>query len=217
MLSAPRLGQLVAMYTRAMNRVTRRSFVTAVGAVVLAPGGRLLASPATGARGHDASAYLFLDAAEARFIESACARLIPADPGGAGAAGAGACRYVDAQLAGRWGSGEHLHRDGSWQPGTPARRRATTPAGLFRAALGGIDQVLRRHGTSFDSMHGHAQDVFLEALRCGRVDLGVPSPEFFELLLQMTAEAFFSNPLSMARDRIAWPLAAFPGAHAAFS
>jgi gluconate 2-dehydrogenase gamma chain len=199
-----------------MDRVTRRSFVTAVGAAVLAPTPRLLAgSPETPVLSHDAGAYVFFDTAEARFVEAACARLIPDDATGPGAGAAGACHYVDAQLAGSWGAGAHLHRAGAWQPGTSAARYSSSPAHFFRASLRAIDRVLMRHGRSFAAMHGHAQDVFLEALRCGHVNLGLPSEEFFGLLLQMTAEAFFSNPLSAARDRIAWPLAAFPGAHAA--
>jgi gluconate 2-dehydrogenase gamma chain len=200
-----------------MDRVTRRSFVTAVGAAALAPGARLLASsagaPAPGGR---AGAYAFFDAAEARFIESACARLLPAEAGGNGAFALAACHYVDVQLAGGWGSGEHLYRAGSWQPGSP-RRLAKSPAALFRAALRAINQALLHDGRSFATMHGRAQDVFLEDLRCGRIALGVPADEFFALLLQMTAEAFFSNPRSAVHDRIAWPLTAFPGAHAALS
>ena len=191
-----------------MTTLTRRSFVAAAGAAALLPASAALtkAAPAT-----SATAYLFFNAAEARFIEPACARLIPFDANGPGALEVGACTYVDAQLAGPWGSGELLHRTGVWQPGSPAP--AGTPARFVRTTLHSIEQELRRRGRSFDLMPLHAQDLFLGALRRGDAGLGGAARGFFDLLLQLTVEGFFSSPRrGPSRGRIPWQVSGFPGA-----
>ncbi len=61
--------------------------------------------------------YIFLNREEAAFIESAVARLIPADATWPGALEAGVPNYIDKQRAGVWGTGERLYRSGPWRPG----------------------------------------------------------------------------------------------------
>jgi gluconate 2-dehydrogenase gamma chain len=85
-----------------MAKVTRRSFVTTVGAASVVPAAALLtattaapADAATAAKtpGDGASGkpvYLFFNADEVLFIEAACERLIPADELGPGALGGAA-------------------------------------------------------------------------------------------------------------------------------
>ncbi|MDP9011960.1 MAG: gluconate 2-dehydrogenase subunit 3 family protein [Pseudomonadota bacterium] len=163
-------------------------------------------------------AYAFFDAAEARFIEAACQRLIPADSTGGGALGAGVPGYLDAQLAGAWGAGAQLYRDGPWQPGTPSEGPSLMlkPAALFRLAIRAIRQDPR---VPFDELPAYAQDNYLRSLECGAQNLdGVPSATFFAMLLAMTVEGFFSHPLhGNTRDKVAWQMQGFPGAHAAVS
>ncbi len=86
--------------------------------------------------------YLFFNDEEAAFIECAVARLIPKDDQWAGALEAGVPNYIDKQLAGAWGAGERLYRNGPWQPGTPSQgyQLPLTPAELFRTALGAINK-----------------------------------------------------------------------------
>src|ERR1700676_3540091 len=88
---------------------------TAVPAAVL-PGATRASA---GSRYPDLPGYFFFDAAEARFIEAACERLIPTDASGPGALDAGVAEYLDTQLAGPWGAGEQSYRSGPGQPGTP--------------------------------------------------------------------------------------------------
>jgi len=92
------------------------------------------------------TAYLFFNDDEAAFIESAIARLIPKDDQWAGALEAGVPNYIDKQLAGAWGAGERLYRNGPWQPGTPSQGHQLpfTPAELFRTALGAINKELSK-------------------------------------------------------------------------
>lgn len=201
-----------------MHKLTRRSFVTALGAATLLPDDppRALRARARGPAPREA--YRFFDAAEARFIEAACERLIPTDAAGSGAAAAGVAGYLDRQLAGAWGRGALLYREGSWQPGspTPPSGLAPAPAASFRLALGSLMRRLERCGTEFSRLPAAAQDALLASLESGSVELpGVPATAFFAALLTMTVEGFFSNPLHGAqRDRIAWRVGGFAGAHA---
>jgi gluconate 2-dehydrogenase gamma chain len=190
----------------------RTMSAAALGPIALSLPIHCAPSPCAGASG----AYRFFDCAEAQFIEAACERLIPADASGAGALGAGVPGYLDEHLSGSWGAGERLYRDGAWQAGSPLRLRLSmTPAALFRTALAAINRDLARHGTVFSRLSEAAQDRFLAALESDQVQLdGVPASGFFAALLGMTVEGYFSNPLhGMTRDRIAWRIHGFPGAH----
>jgi len=210
--------------------MTRRTFVAAtVGAATVIPalvlrlaaecGSSVTAPPnlaGTAPAATPAPGYFFFSATEARFIEAACERLIPADESGPGALGAGVPHYLDVQLCGAWGSGERLYRSGPWQPGTPPRGSLgpLTPAALFRTALRAIKHGFEARGSAFTELSADAQNAYLKSLEAGATDLdGIPSAVFFDLLLQMTVEGFFSNPIHGAsRDLVAWRMLGFPGA-----
>jgi gluconate 2-dehydrogenase gamma chain len=213
-----------------VNKVTRRSFVTTLGAASVLPaaslmvGASALASSATpGASVATAtvalnSTYLFFNASEAAFIESACERLIPATEDGAGALGCGVPNYLDKQLGGAWGAGERLYRSGPWEAGSPSQgyQLPFTPAELFHNALRAINHTLESLGTPFPSMDANAQDTYLKSLEAGGADLnGVPSATFFDMLLKITVEGFFADPVYGGnRDMAAWRMIGFPGAYA---
>jgi gluconate 2-dehydrogenase gamma chain len=193
-------------------RLTRRTVLAAMGAAALIPVAALhLGAPTSGRP--SAPAYVFFDAAEARFVEAACERLIPADTAGPGALSADVPRYLDRQLAGAWGAGIIPYRGGSWQAGTPSvvRWARFAPALLFRTALSAM------RGTPFHRWPAGAQDAYLRQLAAGGATLaGVPSQVFFQMLLALTVEGFFSHPVhGGTRDRVAWSMVGFPGAHAA--
>src|SRR5580698_3913229 len=177
-----------------MEKVTRRSFVTSVGAASVLPASALLASAqaaepikqtdpdSAGVATSDISVadrptYLFFNAAEVLFIEAACERLIPADENGPGALGAGVANYLDKQLGGAWGAGERLYRSGPWALGTETQgyQLPFTPAELFRTCLRAIDQQLSAKNTAFHELSGDQQDAYLKSLESGAHDLdGVP-------------------------------------------
>ena len=210
-----------------MTKVTRRSFVTTVGAASVASATALLTAtpaatagaPASGKTPSDAPpVYLFFNADEARFIEAACERLIPADELGAGALLAGVPNYLDKQLGGAWGAGERLYRSGPWASGTATQgyQLPFTPAELFHTSLRAIIRDSGEHQTPFHAMSADHQDAYLKSLEAGTHDLdGVPSSVFFDALLQMTVEGFFSDPVYGGnRDMVAWRMIGFPGAYA---
>jgi gluconate 2-dehydrogenase gamma chain len=210
-----------------MDKVTRRSFVVGIGVASIAPAASALSEqrepPASSPRPGDTHAnnpdvYLFFNASEAAFIEAACERLIPADELGAGALAAGVPNYLDKQLGGAWGAGERLYRSGPWTAGSASQgyQLPFTPGELFHHALRAINLDLDARGTAFPSMTADAQDAYLKSLEGGSADLGgVPSGVFFDMLLKMTVEGFFSDPVYGGnRDMVAWRMIGFPGAYA---
>ena len=212
-----------------MNKVTRRSFVAGIGAASIVPAASALSeeampgvSPSSGTPPaiQDAApvVYLFFNASEAAFIEAACERLIPADEHGVGARAAGVPNYLDKQLGGAWGAGERLYRSGPWTAGSASQgyQLPFTPGELFHQALRAINRDLDSRGTPFYTMTAEAQDAYLKSLEGGNADLnGVPSGVFFAMLLQMTVEGFFSDPVYGGnRDMVAWRMIGFPGAYA---
>jgi gluconate 2-dehydrogenase gamma chain len=192
----------------------RRFFQAAAGAAAL-PAALPLSSRAQDAR-PAARAYVFFNPAEAAFVEAAVARLIPKDESGPGALEAGVPEYIDRQLSGAWGAGERLYRSGPWHPGTPSQgyQLPFTPAELFRTAIRTINETK----AGFEKLPAQGQDAYLDSLQKGNADLGgVPGKVFFESLLEMTIEGFFSDPAYGGnRDMAAWKMIGFPGAYADF-
>jgi len=215
-----------------MDKLSRRSFVKSMGAATLAPAALGLPglAAAAGHAAHAAAApasvgaaaerplYLFFNAEEVVFIEAACERLIPADATGPGALEAWVPNYLDKQLGGGWGSGERLYRSGPWEAGTPSQgyQLPFTPGELFHTALRAINAELKAAGTPFAEMSADAQDSYLKALEKGGKDLdGVPAATFFDMLLKMSIEGYFSDPVYGGnRDMAAWKMIGFPGAYA---
>ncbi len=208
-----------------MDKVTRRSFVAAVGAAgaippaAFLPSSALSASPAPqAATARAKSVYLFFNAEEALFIEAACERLIPEDESGPGALGTGVPDFLDRQLAGAWGAGERLYRSGPWAAGTASQgyQLPLTPAELFHTSLRAIQGDLAPRGTPFHLMRMEDQDAYLRSLESGERDLdGVPSAVFFDILLKTSIEGFFCDPVHGGnRGMAAWRMIGFPGAYA---
>jgi gluconate 2-dehydrogenase gamma chain len=215
-----------------MTDLTRRFMLKATGALgasMLSAAGaagtaqRPDASPSGAAHAvpkASSTTYVFLNREEAAFIESAVARLIPADTDWPGALEAGVPNYIDKQLAGAWGAGERLYRSGPWRPGTSTQgyQLPFTPAELFHTALAAIEKDLASAGTPFSAMNSEQQDAYLRRLETGEKDLGgVPSEVFFDHLWQCTVEGFFSDPVYGGnRDMTAWRMVGFPGAYASY-
>ncbi|MES2538827.1 MAG: gluconate 2-dehydrogenase subunit 3 family protein [Pseudomonadota bacterium] len=206
-----------------MARISRRSFFKFAGATAAtaAVDGGALAATQQAPQTTSPLAYTFFNTAEVAFIEPAVERLIPADETGPGALDAGVPFYIDKQLGGAWGAGERLYRSGPWQAGTAAQgyQLQYTPAELFRNGLRGILTDLGRRGvTSFAKLGPQDQDAYLKTLQEGKLDLeGVPSGTFFESLLALATEGYFSDPVYGGnRNMVAWKMIGFPGAYASY-
>ena len=163
--------------------------------------------------------YEFFSAEEARFVEAASARLIPADELGPGALEAGVPQFIDRQLAGAYGAGERLYKAGPWRQGTPVQgyQLPHTPAELFRAAIRSLGGRFAAKG-GFAKLAPHEQDASLDALEKGEIDLGTAgTTEFFAMLLALTMEGYLSDPVYGGnRGMAAWKMIGFPGAYASY-
>jgi gluconate 2-dehydrogenase gamma chain len=203
-----------------MENISRRVFLKAAGAAAVVPAVTIPASAqaprASGVR--HAVAYTFLNPQESAFLESAVARLIPADELGPGALDAEVPQFIDRQLGSAWGAGERLYRGGPFGEATPSQgyQSPFTPAELFRKAMRAINDDFAGRGTAFVRLAAHEQDAYLTALQKEKRDLGgVPSNVFFESLLEVTIEGYFSDPAYGGnKDMAAWEMIGFPGAYA---
>lgn len=210
-----------------MDRFSRRIFLQVSGGAALAPGASgavthpVPPAPPAATADHTTTTYRFLNRDEAAFIEAAVTRLIPPDDVGPSALEAGVPDYIDLQLHGAWGAGERLYRSGPWARGRPTQgyQLPFTPAELFRTAMRAIHADLQtRHQASFQQLDGARQDAYLTLLQTSTLDLdGVPSNVFFESLLAMTIEGYFSDPAYGGnRGMAAWRMIGFPGAYGSY-
>jgi gluconate 2-dehydrogenase gamma chain len=141
-------------------------------------------------------AYSFLTIPEARFIESAVARIIPSDTLGPGALEAGVPYFIDQQLQGKFGLAANMYMQGPWgggeataEQGSPqtssgqgSEQTATntaeepgyqlpiTPQELYRLCLAALDTYAEEtYGSVFADMATAQQDEMLSRLENGNV------------------------------------------------
>jgi gluconate 2-dehydrogenase gamma chain len=168
-------------------------------------------------------AWRFFNRDEVRAVEAAIARLIPADELGPGAKEAGVAVFLDMQLAGAWGSGDNLYRQGPFVAGTSQQgyQLSFTPAEMFRMGLAKLEEAAKRShgGSTFADLAPTQQDMLLAQVEQGQVDFGVlPSGVFFAALLDATMEGFFGDPMYGGnREMIGWKLVGFPGVYASYA
>jgi gluconate 2-dehydrogenase gamma chain len=202
----------VAAGTAATLSGDRLAARTVAGEIPWAPGD---ANKPDIAMGQD---YQYLTADEAKFIEAAVARLIPADDLGPGAKDAGAALFIDRQLLGAYGAATDWYMQGPWADGeeTQGYQSRMTPAQLYRAAIKTVDEHCRKTfgGKVFSALAVEQQDRVLTSLEKDEIKFNpIKGKAFFDLLLQNTIEGFFSDPIYGGnRDMIGWKLIGFPGA-----
>jgi gluconate 2-dehydrogenase gamma chain len=165
----------------------------------------------------DRPGYIFFDPGEAAFVEAATARLIPEDATGPGAKQAGVPRFIDRQLAGPYGKGDHFYLEAPIPTGTPTQGwQMGAPAEVYRAAILAVNRwCADAHGKAFAALDPATQDEALKALEEGKAELRAspPAKAFFELLLQNTLEGYFADPIYGGnRDMGPWRMIGFPGA-----
>ncbi len=161
--------------------------------------------------------YLFFMPDEAAFIEAAVSRLIPKDELGPGALEAGVAVFIDRQLAGPYGQGDHFYLKGPFPKGEDTQGwQMQSPAEVYRAAILAVNRfTMDSRAAVFSKLSAADQDSVLKLLESGEAQLkgGVEAKAFFTLLLQNTIEGFFADPLYGGnRDMVGWKLIGFPGA-----
>jgi gluconate 2-dehydrogenase gamma chain len=141
----------------------------------------------------------FFTAEEARVVQTAAERIIPADESGPGATDAGVVVYIDRQLAGPYGRDKYRYTKGPWieaplpEHGYQAK---ATPREVWRAGL-------QKLGEDFPGAGAAEQDRRLIAIQ---------ATPFFRMLRQLTVEGMFSDPLHGGNENmVGWQLIGYPG------
>lgn len=164
-------------------------------------------------------APLTLNATEYAFVEAAVDTLIPEDELSPAASACGVAVFIDRQLAGAFGSGARTYRSGPFVAGKPEHgyQLALTPRELFRSAIASINELTSaEHGQPFDGLDADARAELLTKLERGQTE--IPAGQvFFELLLALTMEGFFADPIYGGnRDMAGWKMVGFPGLPATY-
>lgn len=219
---------------KSQSDVGRRDFLKLFGvagaAGTLPLGGSALAdetvkvhthpAAAAGSRAGD-SGNEFFNVDESAFIEAAVDALIPADPTGPGAKELGVAIYIDRQMAGGYGKGDRLYLEGPFGEGTPQQgyQLPLTPSEVLRAGIADVDaHVKEKYGGSFGRLSADDRTAVMTDLDNQNVELPtVPTAIFFALLLQLTIEGYFADPMYGGnKDKAAWKMIGFPGADAMY-
>lgn len=219
------------------RKTDRRKFLRLIGAAGAANGLPLVSvasaadqsgAPETGAPGHASMpaaggvSYEFFNVEEAAFVEAAVEALIPADREGPGALETGVATYIDRQMAGAHGKGDRLYLEGPFREGLPQQgyQLAMMPSELMRAGISDVNShALKNFRKEFAALAAADRSTVLSELEDGKAELlNVPADTFFALLLQLTIEGYFADPMYGGnRNKASWKMIGFPGAGAMYA
>ena len=162
------------------------------------------------------SDYLTLTEAEAAFLKAAADTIIPADELSPSGSECGVVDFIDCELAGPYGEGARLYRDGPVATGKPEHgyQLALTPREFFAAGIAAADAWAEaRFGARFAALdEAQRQAAFIEIDSGAAQFQNFDSREFFDLLLQIVMEGFFADPYYGGnRDMAGWKMIGYPG------
>jgi gluconate 2-dehydrogenase gamma chain len=215
-------------------KIGRREFLTVAGAAaaVLAPAQLAEAQPAQSAPSTVAPAtttaappadepLLTLTATEHAFFVAATDTIIPADELSPSGSDCGVANFIDRQLAGAYGTGARLYRQGPFPKGKPEQgyQLSLNPREFFRAGVASANEFTRKtYGKDFDRLNEQQRIASLQAMEAGKAEFaGFGSAMFFNALLQITMEGFFADPMYGGnRDMASWKMVGYPGLPATY-
>jgi gluconate 2-dehydrogenase gamma chain len=179
------------------DSISRRELLKRAGAAAFIPVGALVsvappavARPSQGRAAITREPLETLTTAEADALEAVCARLIPSDENGPGAAEARAAHYIDRALGGALKSSRQAYASGL----AALDAHATASRGARFAALAPADQ-----------------DLVLQDAAGGAAP-GLPNGTFFNLVRTHTIEGTFGDPYYGGNAGfVGWDLIGYPG------
>lgn len=174
------------------------------------------AAPGAAAAPADAEPLLTLSAAEHAFIVAAVDAFIPADELSPSGSECGVAAFIDRQLAGAYGTGARLYRQGPFPKAKPelGYQLALNPREFFRAGIASANAWTRKtYGRDFDRLSPADREAALKGMEDNKAPFpGFSSRMFFDALLQLAMEGFFSDPIYGGnRDMAAWKMIGYPG------
>ena len=208
------------------NPVRRRNFLLGAGTAVAAS---LAASVAAGAQSAanvanvppDVEPLLTLTPTEHAFFIAAADTLIPADDLSPSGSQCGVATFIDRQLAGAYGGGARLYRDGPFTKAKPelGYQLPLNPREFFRAGIAAANDWSRKtYGKDFDRLADADRETALKAMEAGKAEFsGFSSRMFFNAVLDLSMEGFFADPIYGGnRDMAAWKMVGYPGLPATY-
>jgi len=164
---------------------------------------------------------LTLTETEHAFLVAAADAFIPADELSPSGSQCGVVAFIDRQLAGAYGNGARLYRDGPFPKGTPelGYQLPLNPREFFRAGIAAANEWSRKtYGKDFDRLPEAAREAALKSMEAGKAEFaGSSSRAFFNALLQIAMEGFFADPIYGGnRDMASWKMVGYPGLPATY-
>jgi gluconate 2-dehydrogenase gamma chain len=208
------------------NPIRRRNFLMGAGTALAASLAQAAEQPAQAqsapaANAPDAEPLLTLTPTEHAFVVAAADTLIPADELSPSGSECGVAIFIDRQLAGAYGSGARLYRDGPFEPAKPefGYQLPLNPREFFRAGIAAANDWSRKtYGKDFDRLSETDRETALKAMDAGTAEFpGFSSRMFFNALLEITMEGFFADPIYGGnRGMAGWKMVGYPGLPATY-
>ena len=211
-------------------KIGRREFLTVAGAAALAPATPAAAQQAPSTATPTATStqsppvdepLLTLTATEHAFFAAAADTIIPPDALSPSGSDCGVANFIDRQLAGAYGTGARLYRQGPFPKGKPEQgyQLSLNPREFFRAGVASANEFTRKaYGKDFDRLTEEQRIAVLKTMEEGKAEFnGFGSAMFFNALLQITMEGFFADPMYGGnRDMASWKMVGYPGLPATY-
>lgn len=162
------------------------------------------------------SDYLSLTEAEAAFLRAAADTIIPADALSPSASDCGVIDFIDCELAGPYGEGARLYRDGPVVKGKPEHgyQLDLTPREFFQRGIAAADAwAVKTSGRVFAALNDAERQAALTAMEQGKAEFAdFEARDFFEALIAIVMEGFFADPYYGGnRDMAGWKMVGYPG------
>jgi gluconate 2-dehydrogenase gamma chain len=162
------------------------------------------------------SDHLTLTEAEAAFLTAAADTIIPADALSPSASECGVIEFIDCELAGPYGDGARLYRDGPIVKGKPEHgyQLGLTPREFFAQGIAAAEAwAQERFGTSFAALDETQREAALTEIESGKaVFAAFDAREFLNALIAIVMEGFFADPYYGGnRDLAGWKMLGYPG------
>ena len=211
----------------AKSTIPRRDFLA--GAGVAGAGALSTSLPAASAQAAPAQAgdaatetWLVLTAEEAAFYSAVADTMIPADALSPSGTECGIPVFIDRQLASAWGAGARMYRAGPFHQGVPEQgyQLPLTPRDYFAAGVQAANAWSRKtYGKTFDRLTADQRIEVLTAMETAKAKFDdFDSKAFFQRLLTITMEGFFSDPIYGGnRGKASWRMLGFPGLPATYA
>jgi gluconate 2-dehydrogenase gamma chain len=210
-----------------MAEIPRRGFLAGAGAGAASAAAltaALTTKPAEAAAADAAPAetWLVLTSEEAAFFSATSDTMIPKDELSPTGSECGVPVFIDRQLASAFGAGARMYRAGPFHQGTPEQgyQLPLTPRDFFAAGVQAANAWSQKtYGKTFDHLSPEQRTQALKEMEEGKAQFqDFDAKQFFQRLLAITMEGFFSDPIYGGnRNKASWRMLGFPGLPATYA